>query len=166
MSALINNNPRKKEYGMKFDEFARNARNYDENDENGKSFEYFEDAHRRPTPQQTGQFSGAQYQPHQYAAGAPQAGEGVYGANDYMGILNKYEPRSPEDVQVLINYIKQCRYAIVKLDAVPPDDAQRILDFVSGAAYALNGSVSRIEGNIFLVSPQGAEITEANGKKK
>ena len=149
---------------MKFDEFARNARNFDENDESGKNFEYFEDAHRRPSPQQTGQFSSAQYQPPQFSQPV-QPGMGVSGPNDYMGII-KYEPRSPEDVQVLIDYIKQCKYAIVKLDTVPPDDAQRILDFVSGAAYALNGSVSRIEGNIFLVSPQGAEITEANGKKK
>ena len=47
----------------------------------------------------------------------------------------------------------------VNLDNVEPAAAQRILDFVSGAIYALSGSVHRIAGNIFLLSPEGVGIT-------
>lgn len=71
-----------------------------------------------------------------------------------------YEPRSPEDVQTLIDYLKRREPAVVNLNEV--GDAavsQRILDFISGAIYALNGSVHRISGNIFLLSPEGVEIT-------
>ena len=164
---------------MKYDEFARNARNFDGNED---GFDYFEDAHRRApysgtqnqgAPSVGPQYQAPQYQTPQYQAPQyqgpqvpPQAGMGAYGLpDDYKGVL-EYEPHSPEDVQILIDYLKQCHYAIVKLDNVQPDDAQRILDFVSGAVYALNGSIHRIMGNIFFVSPQGAELTVPYGNKK
>lgn len=70
-----------------------------------------------------------------------------------------YEPRTPEDVQILIDYLKRKEPAIINLDNVEVDVAQRVLDFVSGAIYALNGSVHRVAGNIFLMSPEGVEIT-------
>ena len=71
-----------------------------------------------------------------------------------------YQPRSPEDVQTLIDFLKRREPAIINLDGVSEQPvAQRILDFTSGAIYALNGSVHRISSNIFLLSPEGVEIT-------
>ena len=80
-------------------------------------------------------------------------------ATPYFPNVVVYEPRSPEDVQLLIDYLKQREPAVVNLDNVEPSAAQRILDFVSGATYALSGSVHRISGNIFLLSPEGVGIT-------
>ena len=71
-----------------------------------------------------------------------------------------YEPRTPEDVQILIDYLKRREPAIINLNDI--DDttiAQRILDFLSGAEYALGGSVHLIADNIFLLTPEGVEIT-------
>jgi len=70
-----------------------------------------------------------------------------------------YDPKTPEDVQRLIDYLKRKEPAIINLDDTDPAVAQRILDFVSGASYALNGSIHRISTNIFLLSPEGVEIT-------
>ena len=76
-----------------------------------------------------------------------------------------YYPQTPEDVQALIDYLKRREPAIVNLDDVQPDVAQRILDFLSGATYGLDGSVHRISGNIFLLSPKGVEITVPYAQK-
>lgn len=71
-----------------------------------------------------------------------------------------YEPKTPEDVQNLIDYLRRREPAVVNLDNVGDEaTAQRILDFLSGAIYALNGTMHRIAGNIFLLSPEGVEIT-------
>lgn len=75
-----------------------------------------------------------------------------------------YAPRSPEDVQNLIDFLRRREPAIINLDNAEASDAQRILDFVSGAIYALNGSVHRIASNIFLLSPEGVEITIPYGQ--
>lgn len=71
-----------------------------------------------------------------------------------------YEPRTADDVQTLIDFLKTKESAIINLNNVEEDISQRVLDFVSGAIYALNGSVHRIEGNIFLLSPEGVGITD------
>lgn len=71
-----------------------------------------------------------------------------------------YEPRMPEDVQMLIDYLKRREPAIINLnDLEDVVVAQRILDFLSGAEYALGGSVHLIADNIFLFTPEGVEIT-------
>ena len=70
-----------------------------------------------------------------------------------------YQPRSAEDVQTLINFLKRREPAIINLDGTDEEVAQRILDFISGAIYALCGSVHRISGNIFLLTPEGVDIS-------
>ena len=69
-----------------------------------------------------------------------------------------FTPKNYEDVKKLIEYLKQTEPAIVNLDGISDDEAQRILDLISGGVCALNGSIQRIKGNIFLVAPDGFNI--------
>lgn len=69
-----------------------------------------------------------------------------------------YYPKNYEEVQNLIDYLKQGESAVMNLDGVSDIEAQRILDFVSGAVYALSGSIHRITGNIFMLTPEGYNI--------
>ena len=48
---------------------------------------------------------------------------------------------------------------VVNLDEINPAVAQRILDFISGAVYALNGDIRRAARNIFVVAPSNIEIS-------
>ncbi len=77
---------------------------------------------------------------------------------DYQNVL-VYEPANTNDVQTLIDFLKRKEPAIINLDRTKPEVAQRVLDFTSGAMYALNGSILRIAGNIFLLSPEGVGVT-------
>lgn len=70
-----------------------------------------------------------------------------------------YSPKSFEDVQMLIDFLKRREPAVVDLAGVADASAQRILDFLSGAIYALSGSIHRISGSIFLLTPSGVNIT-------
>ncbi len=134
---------------MKYDDFARNGRNYRGD---GENLEYFEDTHAS-----TG-FAMPNYTQTQTMKQTASFGS-KFMSTPYFPNVVVYEPRSPEDVQLLIDYLKQREPAVVNLDNVEPSAAQRILDFVSGAIYALSGSVHRISGNIFLLSPEGVGIT-------
>lgn len=86
-------------------------------------------------------------------------------AGMYRNIM-VYEPQTADDVQTLIDFLKTRESAIIKLDDIDPETSQRVLDFVSGAIYALNGSVHRIAGNIFLLSPEGVGITNSYENKR
>ncbi|NDI33654.1 cell division protein SepF [Chengkuizengella sediminis] len=71
-------------------------------------------------------------------------------------VLN--EPRTYEETQEIANHIKSRRAVIVNLQRVRSDQALRIVDFLSGTVYALNGSISKIGSNIFLCTPDSVEI--------
>lgn len=70
-----------------------------------------------------------------------------------------YSPRTYKDVQLLIDHLKMREQVIVDFSTLNQQSVYRILDFMSGAIYALNGSIQQITKNIFLFAPQGVTIT-------
>ena len=77
-----------------------------------------------------------------------------------------YYPKNYQDVQKIVDLLKQGESAIINLDGISDDEAQRMLDFVSGAVYALNGSTQRVSGNIFLLTPEGLNIMVPNDEEE
>lgn len=75
-----------------------------------------------------------------------------------------YSPRTYEDVQILIDHLKAKEQVIVNFQTVERASVYRILDFMSGAIYALNGSIKQITENIFLFAPAGVRITTPDFK--
>ncbi|MEG1510136.1 MAG: cell division protein SepF [Clostridia bacterium] len=67
-------------------------------------------------------------------------------------------PQTYAEVQSLIDTLKRRQPLIVDLQKISDDSAQRILDFMSGAIYGLSGSMHRISGSIFLLTPEGMSI--------
>ena len=70
-----------------------------------------------------------------------------------------YAPNHFEEVQVLVDHMKARRPVIVSLEGLDGDLARSMLDFVCGAAYALEGSMQKISGNIFLVAPSDVDVS-------
>jgi cell division inhibitor SepF len=71
------------------------------------------------------------------------------------------EPRSYEDTQEIADQLRLRRPVLVNLQRVRPDQGTRIVDFLSGTVYALNGGISKIGQNIFLCTPETIEIQGA-----
>ncbi len=89
-----------------------------------------------------------QYQSQQaYPMGATQGGVVIYSPSTY------------EDVQLLIDHLKRREQVIVDFSKINQTTVYRVLDFMSGAIYALNGSIQQITANIFLFAPQGVTIS-------
>lgn len=76
-----------------------------------------------------------------------------------IGNVVLYSPKNYGDVQSLIDHLRMHEPAIVEFAGIGDDDGQRILDFLSGAIYALGGSMQRINGTIFLLTPSGVSIS-------
>ncbi|MDF2923998.1 MAG: hypothetical protein K0R57_2912 [Paenibacillaceae bacterium] len=71
------------------------------------------------------------------------------------------EPRNYEDTQDIADHLRSRRAVIVNLHKARSDQALRIVDFLSGTVYALNGSISKIGPDIFLCTPDGVDILGA-----
>lgn len=70
-----------------------------------------------------------------------------------------YSPRTTADVEQLIAYLRRGEPALVDLDPISESpDAQRLMDFTSGAAYALGDRVITIRRNLFLITPETIDV--------
>lgn len=69
-----------------------------------------------------------------------------------------YHPVSYEDTQIIIDNLKNRKPVIVNMEELEVDCAQRILDFLSGAVYAVNGTMCKISRGIFVVAPNNYDV--------
>ncbi len=68
------------------------------------------------------------------------------------------EPRAYSESQQIADYLKKNSSVIVNLKRVTPDQAKRIVDFLSGTIYAIGGDLQKLGGGIFLLTPHGMNV--------
>ena len=68
------------------------------------------------------------------------------------------------DARTAADGLKNGQQQIVNLEKAPPDTAERIIDFLSGVTYALDGSVERIGEKVFLFAPVNVQVEMDGGE--
>lgn len=69
------------------------------------------------------------------------------------------KPTSFSDAQDICDMLMNGRAAVVNLEGFDPVEAQRIMDFVSGCIYTMNGRFHQISRYIFIFSPENVDIS-------
>ena len=69
------------------------------------------------------------------------------------------QPSTFEQSEEICEHLKEKKSIILNLEYVNKDVARRIVDFISGAVYGLDGNIQKISNSIFLVAPTNYEIT-------
>ena len=82
------------------------------------------------------------------------------GPNRSVGQLkvSVIRPRSYEEVQQIADHLKERQPVILSLEGVDKALSRRIIDFMSGTTYALDGKIHRIGEEIFLFAPINVSI--------
>ena len=73
--------------------------------------------------------------------------------------VNIVKPKSIEDSQEICNTLLNQRPVVVNLEGFDPDEAQRIMDFISGCIFAIDGKFHQISKYIFIFSPHNVDIS-------
>jgi len=68
------------------------------------------------------------------------------------------EPATFDEVQAIALNLRSRRPVIVNLERTDREVARRIVDFLSGATYALGGAMQRVGGAIFLFAPHNVDV--------
>ena len=68
------------------------------------------------------------------------------------------EPRAYSESQQIADYLKGRSAVVVNLKRVTPDQAKRIVDFLSGTLYAIGGDLQKLGGGIFLCTPNNVNV--------
>jgi len=70
-----------------------------------------------------------------------------------------FKPVAFEDVREITDEVKNRRAAIINLERLEKENAKRVLDFMAGSIYALNGTVRKIGPGIFIFAPDNIDVS-------
>lgn len=73
------------------------------------------------------------------------------------------QPRSYDEAQGAVDHLKNKRPVVVNLGEMDVNEARRLVDFLSGATYALNGKMKKIGEQIFIFAPSNVELMGYHG---
>jgi len=69
------------------------------------------------------------------------------------------KPTTIEDEIEITDTLLSGRTVLINMEGLNIDIAQRIIDFTSGATYAMHGSLQKVSNYIFLATPNGVDIS-------
>jgi cell division inhibitor SepF len=99
------------------------------------------------------------------------------GRNDYQGVKGRKSqgkvlnlnnststkvvvvlPQNINDAKDICDHLRSNRSIVMNVEDIETSIAQRIVDFLSGAVYSLDGNIQKISSGIFLATPNSVDI--------
>ena len=68
------------------------------------------------------------------------------------------EPRAFSEAQQIADYLKTKNQVVVNFKRVTSDVSKRIMDFLNGIIYAIDGTMEKLGPGIVICAPKGFEI--------
>jgi len=68
------------------------------------------------------------------------------------------KPERFEDARSVADYIKEGKTVVLNLESTNKEVARRVIDFLSGASYAKDGSLRRVANSTFIITPHTVNI--------
>lgn len=109
-----------------------------------------------------------QPQPDQYQNQAPMgsgsdSGMSVSGSNLELKVV---KPERFDNVSQIANHLLNRRTVVLNLEETNKETARRLLDFLSGVAYSINGNLKRVANNTYVITPCNVDVSGDQLKKK
>lgn len=113
----------------------------------------------------------------------PQAATGYVGRNvvDFNSVVSGREnsqttftksqittikPKNFEDAQTVANCLRDKIPVVINFEETDTGEAKRIIDFISGTIYAVNGAIKKVSQNVFICAPNNVTVTYTDDEKK
>lgn len=105
---------------------------------------------------------------------APAEGAGLFGsfkhAKPKMGRpasaggeqVYVFKPRTVAECGVLANYLSNSHTVLMTMDGISSDEAQRMIDYISGVVFALQGKIYQVSDKTYYVTPPYVTICVVN----
>ncbi len=68
------------------------------------------------------------------------------------------KPERFETAAEIADHLRDRRPVLMNLEQTQKDTARRLLDFLSGVAYALDGKIRKISSNTYIITPLNVDI--------
>ena len=68
------------------------------------------------------------------------------------------KPEKFEDASAVADHLNAKRTVVLNLEGTNKDISRRLVDFLSGVAYANNGQIQRVANSTFIITPYNVDI--------
>jgi cell division inhibitor SepF len=68
------------------------------------------------------------------------------------------QPESFDEARDVCDHLKNKKPVIVNLEHLTKETAQRVIDFLSGSVYAVDGEIQKVSAGIFMIAPSNVEV--------
>ena len=68
------------------------------------------------------------------------------------------KPERFEDASTIADHLKNKRTVVLNLESTNKEVSRRLVDFLSGVAYANNGQIKRVANSTFIITPYNVDI--------
>lgn len=149
-----------------FDELKKLTRPYDDDDDEfideSVAAQPAAEPPRRVNPFSAG-YGAEQAAPAQGARPARQQREGrVVSINGVAGHQTKLVLVKPERFDIaadIADHLRDGHSIVMNLETTPNDDSRRLIDFLSGVAYALDGKIQKAAVKTYVIVPKNADLS-------
>ena len=86
-----------------------------------------------------------------------------FGGSEQQVIL--FNPKSFDEAGELVSHLHQGRSVVMTLEGLPTDMARRLLDFLSGITFALQGKITPVSAKTYFVTPHNIDILGTQGEQ-
>lgn len=80
-----------------------------------------------------------------------------FGGTQLQVVLVK--PERFEDAPGIADHLNAKRTVVLNLESAPKDVVRRLVDFLSGVAYANKGTIKRAANNTFVITPSNVDVS-------
>lgn len=80
----------------------------------------------------------------------------IHSSNQFKVVI--MQPEAFDDAQDICDHLKNKKPIVINLENIEKEAAQRIIDFLSGSVYALDGNIQKVSSGIFLIAPNNVDI--------
>ena len=133
-------------------------------DDYGEMDEYEEEPQEpAPRSRRTSPFASAEREPEPAPAASASASTGFSGHVMNMNSGNKQEvvlfhAKAFDDAAKAANELRKRRAVILNMENVDKSLTRRVVDFLSGSVYALDGSVKKVAQSTYLFCPHNMDV--------
>ena len=71
-----------------------------------------------------------------------------------------------EDVKVITRHLTNHSIVLIDISAIPADLARRVLDFVFGVVYVIDGKLERVDTKTFMATPANVNFSSEKRTRK
>lgn len=111
----------------------------------------------------TQMYQQAQYNTQDQYAPAQDDGMQVSGSSLELKVV---KPERFDNVPQIANHLLNRRTVVLNLEDTNKETARRLLDFLSGVAYSINGNLKRVANNTYVITPCNVDVSDGPLREK